>query len=101
MASVDPLRLLNWFNVLAPFVTAITSLAAAWSWREASKVGVTLDPLWENTVGDIPDFTWIYATMQAVERSGALNSKAAAWAAASALLAALTAAAAAISLWLK
>jgi hypothetical protein len=100
MAHVDAPRLLNWFSVLASFATAITALGAAWHWREASKVAVTLDPLWEKAVGDIPDFTWIYATMQAIERSGALNSKAASWAAASALLAAFAAAAAAISLWL-
>jgi hypothetical protein len=100
MGHVDAPRLLNWFSVLASFGTAIAALGAAWHWREASKVAVTLDPIWENAIGDIPDFTWIYATMQAIERSGALNSKAAAWAAASALLAAFAAAAAAISLWL-
>ena len=92
---------MNWFGVLAAFATAITAAGAAWFWREASKIAVTLDPSWGKTWGDIPDFTWIYATMQAVEKSGALNSKAAAWAAVSALLAGLAAAAAAISLWLS
>jgi hypothetical protein len=100
MGLVDAPRLLNWFSVLASFATAVAALGAAWHWREASKVAVTLDPMWENAIGDIPDFTWIYATMQAIERSGALNSKAVSWAAASALLAAFAAAAAAISLWL-
>jgi hypothetical protein len=95
------MRLLNWLSVLAALATAITAMGAAWYWREASKIAVTLDPTRGKTWGDIPDFTWIYATMQAIEKSSRLNSRAAAWAASSAVLAGVAAAASAISLWLN
>ena len=74
-----------------------TGLAAAWQWYAASKVQPY--PNWkiEPVVPTLAQMGWTSATMEAFEKAGQLNARAALWTGGSVVLSALSAIASAFS----
>jgi hypothetical protein len=74
-----------------------TGLKAAWEWYFASKVQPK--PNWrvEPVVPTLAQMGWDNATLEAFEKAGQLNAKAALWTAASVVLSALSAISGAIA----
>jgi hypothetical protein len=77
---------MNHLSIGLSFLSALSAFTAARHWRAASQVYGTIDRLWLDKSGDIPDFIWSTAALGAIKESGDLNSKAASWAAISAIV---------------
>jgi len=77
---------MNRISIGLSFLAAVSALVAARYWREAGQVYGKIDRLWLDRSGDIPDFVWATAALDAIKETGELNSKAASWTATSAIV---------------
>ncbi|MGJ4888855.1 hypothetical protein ACQR1Y_11705 [Bradyrhizobium sp. HKCCYLRH3099] len=68
----------------------VTGLIAAWRWYEASQIQPT--PNWrvEPVIPALKQMSWDAATLEAFQKAGELNARAALWTAASVALSALS-----------
>jgi hypothetical protein len=84
-------------DILLAALALLAGLKAAWEWYRASKIQPK--PNWriEPVVPTLANMGWDAATLEAFEKAGVRNAKAALWTAASVVLSALSAIAGALS----
>lgn len=69
-------------SAISALGAVVTGLRAVWLWREASRVQI--DPGWsferpEPVIHELRQITWTAAIIEASQKSGAQNAKAAKW----------------------